>query len=165
MSAPRRVEAGEVRGGEPDLMTVGELARRTGLSRKLIREFEGLGLIYSAGRSEAGYRLFDQPALWCVTVIGNLRSLGLTLKDIRNSLPCTSSNRASPSGRSLPLYSTGPSNASKPGWRNFAPSRTASPRSEPKTRPCSPAQMKPGSSATTHADRRRALDLHPGVRP
>ncbi len=35
------------------LMTVGELARRTGMSAKAIREFEGLGLIYSAGRSEA----------------------------------------------------------------------------------------------------------------
>jgi len=82
MRAPRRVEEGEVRGGEPDLMTIGELASRTGMSRKLIREFEGRGLIYSAGRSEAGYRLFDRSALWCVTVIGNLRSLGLTLKEI-----------------------------------------------------------------------------------
>ena len=81
MSAPRQVEVGEV-GSEPELMTIGELARRTGLSRKLIREFEGRGLIYSAGRSEAGYRLFDQSALWCVTVIGNLRSLGLTLTEI-----------------------------------------------------------------------------------
>ena len=75
-------QVGELRGGEPNLMTIGELASRTGLSRKLIREFEGRGLIYSAGRSEAGYRLFDQSALWCVTVIGNLRSLGLTLKEI-----------------------------------------------------------------------------------
>jgi DNA-binding transcriptional MerR regulator len=83
MSAPRRAEASPVRSGEPDLMTVGELADRTGLSRKLIREFEGRGLIYSAGRTEAGYRLFDQSALWCVTVIGNLRSLGLTLKEIQ----------------------------------------------------------------------------------
>src|SRR5262245_55267011 len=83
MSTPRRVEAGDVRGGEPDLMTIGELASRTGLSRKLIRDFEDRGLIYSAGRSEAGYRLFDQSALWCVTVIGNQRSLGLTLKEIQ----------------------------------------------------------------------------------
>ena len=31
------------------LMTVGELARRTGMSAKAIRQFEGLGLIYGAG--------------------------------------------------------------------------------------------------------------------
>jgi MerR family copper efflux transcriptional regulator len=66
-----------------ELMTVGELARRTGVSAKAIREFEGLGLIYSAGRSEANYRLFDESAIWCVQTIGNLRGLGLTIKEIR----------------------------------------------------------------------------------
>jgi MerR family copper efflux transcriptional regulator len=66
-----------------ELMTVGELARRTGMSPKAIREFEGLGLIYSAGRSEANYRLFDESAIWCVQVIENLRALGLTIKQIQ----------------------------------------------------------------------------------
>jgi MerR family transcriptional regulator, copper efflux regulator len=65
------------------LMTVGELARRTGMSAKKIREFEGLGLIYSAGRSEANYRLFDETAIRCVQVISSLRSLGLTIKEIQ----------------------------------------------------------------------------------
>lgn len=66
-----------------ELMTVGELARRTGMSPKAIREFERMGLIYSAGRSEANYRLFDESAIWCVQVIDNLRALGLTIKQIR----------------------------------------------------------------------------------
>ena len=39
---------------QDQLMTVGELARRSGLSIKAIRRYEGLGLIYSAGRSEGG---------------------------------------------------------------------------------------------------------------
>lgn len=64
-------------------MTVGQLSRRTGLPPKSIRELEDLGLIYSAGRSEANYRLFDESALWCVTAIRGLRSLGLTLKEIQ----------------------------------------------------------------------------------
>jgi hypothetical protein len=51
-------EGGEQTGER--LMTVGELGRRTGMSAKATREFEGLGLIYSAGRSEANYRLFDE---------------------------------------------------------------------------------------------------------
>jgi MerR family transcriptional regulator, copper efflux regulator len=63
-------------------MTVGELSRRTGLSVKAIREYEALGLIYSAGRSESNYRLFDDAALWCAQVICTLRSLGLTIKQI-----------------------------------------------------------------------------------
>lgn len=63
-------------------MTVGELARRTGLSIKAIRRYEGLGLIYSAGRSEGNYRLFDESALWCAQVISTLRTFGLTIKEI-----------------------------------------------------------------------------------
>ncbi len=64
-------------------MTIGELARRSGTSVKALRRYEGMGLIYTAGRSPAGYRLFDQDALWCLQVIGNLRSLGLTVAEIR----------------------------------------------------------------------------------
>ena len=63
-------------------MTVGELSRRTGLSIRAIRQYETLGLIYSAGRSEGGYRLFDESALWCAHVISTLRSLGVTIKEI-----------------------------------------------------------------------------------
>jgi MerR family copper efflux transcriptional regulator len=69
-------------GTDRRLMTVGELSRRTGLSVKAIREYEVLGLIYSAGRSESNYRLFDDAALWCAQVISTLRSLGLTIKQI-----------------------------------------------------------------------------------
>ena len=68
---------------EPEqLMTIGQLAARTGLTIKMIRELEARRLIYSAGRSEGNYRLFDSSAVWCCEVIGNLRSLGLTIKEI-----------------------------------------------------------------------------------
>jgi MerR family transcriptional regulator, copper efflux regulator len=70
-------------GVDSGLMTVGELSRRTGLSIKAIREYEALGLIYSAGRSEGNFRLFDDTALWCARVIGEMRSVGLTIKEIK----------------------------------------------------------------------------------
>jgi hypothetical protein len=41
-------------------MTIGELARRTSLSIKAIRQYEALGLIYSAGRSDSNYQRFDE---------------------------------------------------------------------------------------------------------
>jgi MerR family transcriptional regulator, copper efflux regulator len=63
-------------------MTIGVLARRTGMSVAAIRRFETLGLIYSAGRSPANYRLFDDSALWCIGVIRTLRSLGLTIREV-----------------------------------------------------------------------------------
>lgn len=74
------------------LMTIGELARRTGLSIKTIRRYEGLGLMYSAGRSDGNYRLFDESALWCAAVIRDLRALGLTIKEL-HELALRSSRR------------------------------------------------------------------------
>jgi MerR family transcriptional regulator, copper efflux regulator len=64
-------------------MTIGQLSRRTGVSGKALRRYEGMGLIYTVGRSPAGYRLFDDDALWCVQVITGLRGLGLTVAEIR----------------------------------------------------------------------------------
>jgi DNA-binding transcriptional MerR regulator len=65
-------------------MTIGQLSRRTGVPIKALREYEQLGLIYTLGRSESNYRLFDEEALWCVQVICAMRSLGLTLKEIQD---------------------------------------------------------------------------------
>lgn len=64
-------------------MTVGELARRTGVSVKALRDYTDWGLIYTRGRSGANYRLYDDEALHCVQAITELRGLGLTLTEIR----------------------------------------------------------------------------------
>jgi MerR family transcriptional regulator, copper efflux regulator len=81
-----------------ELMTVGELSRRTGLSIKAIREYEALGLIYSAGRSEGNYRLFDETALWCARVITEWRSVGLTIKEIKQLADAYLADRDEPIG-------------------------------------------------------------------
>jgi DNA-binding transcriptional MerR regulator len=73
--------AGSARGKAA--MTIGTLARRTGVPVKTLREYEGLGLIYTIGRSAGNYRLFGEEALWCVGVVGALRELGLTLAEIQ----------------------------------------------------------------------------------
>lgn len=65
------------------VMTIGTLARRTGVPVKTLREYEDLGLIYTVGRSAGNYRLFGEEALWCVGVVGTLRGLGLTLAEIQ----------------------------------------------------------------------------------
>jgi len=64
-------------------MTIGQLARQTAVPIKVLREYERRGFIYTLGRSESNYRLFDEEALWCVHVVQRLRSLGLTLKEIQ----------------------------------------------------------------------------------
>jgi DNA-binding transcriptional MerR regulator len=49
------------------------LSRRTGVPVKALREYEDLGLIYTAGRSAGNYRLFSGEVLWCSRVTGTLR--------------------------------------------------------------------------------------------
>lgn len=70
-------------GSPPDLMTVGELSRLTGVPTKNLRTYTDWGLIYSVGRTAANYRLYDAEALWCVGAITELRQLGVTLAEIR----------------------------------------------------------------------------------
>lgn len=71
------------KGRHSQLMTVGELSRRTGVPIKNLREYTDTGLIYTVGRSPSNYRLYDADALWCVRWIGTLRGLGLTVAEIR----------------------------------------------------------------------------------
>ncbi|MGA8016380.1 MAG: MerR family transcriptional regulator [Candidatus Dormiibacterota bacterium] len=66
----------------PVVMTIGRLSRRTGVPVKQLRTYEGMGLIYTVGRSSGNYRLFGDEALWCVGLITGLRELGLTLAEI-----------------------------------------------------------------------------------
>lgn len=48
-----------------------------------MRQYTDWGLVYTVGRSAAGYRLFDSDAVWCVQMIGEFRGLGLTAAEIR----------------------------------------------------------------------------------
>jgi DNA-binding transcriptional MerR regulator len=64
-------------------MTIGQLSQRTGVPIKVLREYEGLGFLYTLGRSASNYRLFGEEALWCIQVVQGLRSLGLTLNEIQ----------------------------------------------------------------------------------
>ncbi len=69
-------------------MTIGQISRRTGVPIKVLRHYEDLGFLYTLGRSQSNYRLFGEEALWCVQMIGGLRSLGLTLKEIQTLVVC-----------------------------------------------------------------------------
>ena len=69
-------------GEEGAFLRIGELAARTGVSVKAIREYERLGLVYSAGRTAANYRRFPPEAVACVQAIKLWRSLGFSLKEM-----------------------------------------------------------------------------------
>ncbi|SFP53940.1 DNA-binding transcriptional regulator, MerR family [Amycolatopsis arida] len=68
------------------LFTIGELARRTGLSVKTIRFYSDSGLLPPTERTRAGYRLYDAAALARLEYVRTLRELGLGLDDVERAL-------------------------------------------------------------------------------
>lgn len=50
-----------------DVLTVGDLSRRTGIPIKAVRDYTDQGLVHTIGRSPAGYRTYTSEALWCLT--------------------------------------------------------------------------------------------------
>ncbi|MEW2261813.1 MerR family transcriptional regulator [Streptomyces sp. NPDC047853] len=65
------------------LYSIGELARRTGTAVKTVRFYSDRGLVPPAGRSPAGYRLYDDDAVARLNLVRTLRDLGLDLAAIR----------------------------------------------------------------------------------
>jgi DNA-binding transcriptional MerR regulator len=63
--------------------TIGELARRTGLTVKAVRFYSNRGIVPTAGRNPAGYRLYDPDAVTRLRLVRTLRGLGLDLATIR----------------------------------------------------------------------------------
>ncbi|TQN33470.1 DNA-binding transcriptional MerR regulator [Haloactinospora alba] len=68
-------------------MRIGELAERTGTSRRLLRYYEEQGLI-AAKRSPNGYRDYDERFVDRVMQIRGLLDAGLPTRIIRQILPC-----------------------------------------------------------------------------
>ncbi|MFI1769960.1 MerR family transcriptional regulator [Streptomyces sp. NPDC020800] len=65
------------------LYSIGELARRTGLTVKTIRFYSDRGIVTPADRTPAGYRRYGADAVARLTLVRTLRELGLGLDAIR----------------------------------------------------------------------------------
>jgi DNA-binding transcriptional MerR regulator len=66
--------------------TVGQAAKRIGVSKKAIRLYEERGLLPSVRRSQSGYRLFDDADLGVLRFIRQARAIGLGLDEIKDVL-------------------------------------------------------------------------------
>jgi len=65
---------------------IGELAKLAGISVDTLRFYEKNGLIVPKGRSESGYRIYDQNSVEQVKFILNAKQLGLSLDEIKELL-------------------------------------------------------------------------------
>ena len=63
-------------------MNIGAAAKATAVTPKMIRHYEGLGLLPKVARSASGYRRYDEPTLHTLRFIRRARDLGFGLHEI-----------------------------------------------------------------------------------
>lgn len=69
-----------------EALRIGEIARRTGLSPRTLRHYDQLGLLVPSQRSTGDYRLYSHEDLVRLLAIAQLKSLGLSLTEVRSAL-------------------------------------------------------------------------------
>ena len=67
---------------QPGLLTIGQLARRTGLPVRTLRFWSDEGAVPPVSRSASGYRLYDAAAAARVELVRTLRELGFALPEV-----------------------------------------------------------------------------------
>jgi len=77
----------------PDLMTIGELSRRSGVAASALRFYEQRGLIASE-RAGSGHRRYARPVLRRIAFIVFAQRVGLTLAEIGSELAKLPGDRA-----------------------------------------------------------------------
>lgn len=67
-------------------MNIGEAAKATGVSAKMIRYYEETGLIRPAARTASGYRVYRDRDIQTLRFIRRARDLGFSMKEIEGLL-------------------------------------------------------------------------------
>lgn len=85
-------------------MHIGEASRASGVSQRMIRHYEGIGLIPAALRRDSGYRDYTEQDVHRLRFIARARDLGFPIDDIATLLALWSDrSRASSEVKALAL--------------------------------------------------------------
>ena len=63
-------------------VAIGEAAQRSGVSARMVRHYEGLGLLPAVARTESGYRQYGDADIHTLRFIKRSRELGFSMDDI-----------------------------------------------------------------------------------
>ncbi|MCZ2811087.1 MerR family transcriptional regulator [Modestobacter sp. VKM Ac-2979] len=72
--------------GHGELMQIGQVAERIGLSLRTIRFYEENGLVVPTSRTEGGFRLYSEADVARFEVIKRMKPLGFSLEEMQELL-------------------------------------------------------------------------------
>ena len=82
--APHARQGTAARTGRP--LTIGEAARSAGISARMVRHYESLGLLAAVARTDSGYRQYTEADVHTLHFIRRSRDLGFSMEEIAELL-------------------------------------------------------------------------------
>ena len=117
-------------------MRVGEIVKRSGVSRKALRLYEARSILPPPRRTASGYRVYDDEVLSMLNFVQQCRRLGLTLAEIKHIIGLRRSG-AAPCAHVRRCW-----RKRKPTWRRSWPRFAASSRPGPSLMDSTPRSVR-----------------------